>query len=98
MDKSQFTHFVYTILQENPTWLRDTIDAASSGVTSFADQQTDKVTHSRALLLDILDSNDKVKVSRFDISDVLDDVGVFIGGTEGLKNLEKKHLTKGSKK
>ena len=92
VQKSLFLGIVRKTLSEDPTFLRDVIDAATCGVKDFADKQSDGTSKMAFKLFSILESTDKdvLKFGPFSEEDILSEIERWFEGTQGLKKLREK--------
>jgi hypothetical protein len=92
MQKAIFLMGVKSVCEKDPSLVRPIIDAATAGVKSFADKQSDYASKMAFKLFSVVDAVEpRDKFGSFSAEEILEPLGRWYEGTIGLKKLKQKY-------
>jgi len=92
LEKIVFVDFIRKSCSEDPSLVKDVIDAATCGVKQFAENQSDKVCKMAFKMFSVLNSTDPkhLKFGTFTPESVVRELELTFLGTKGLEDLKNK--------
>lgn len=92
IEKQLVLKYVHDVVAKDPSMLRKIIDAATEGVKTYADQQSDKASKLAFKMISVLQETpvEHLNCKPFSINDLLEEMQSWFRGTAGLKQLYKK--------